>query len=476
MDIQLTSHQQRAFDRIKAWASNGQSDIFVLKGYAGTGKTTLVRFLLDFLEEKQLLEPVLLATTGRAARILASKSEAEAFTVHSHIYGFDVLEEGQKRKGEDTGQLTLNFSLKTCEKKTDKRFLFVVDEASMLSHLVNDGPTVAKFGTGNVLKDLFTFAAGHKILFVGDPAQLSPVAKSAFSPALDANFLQSFFKKTAQQVELTEIMRQAEDHAILSLATQLRKVIVKKESPDWEQVMAFEAPGIYRQKVQKYLIERYLKLVGPKWDQAIILCHSNKQAFFLNNNIRQAIFQKTPPHHLQVGELLMVAQNSYHVPLSNGDQVLVKKVSPGGRRAGLFFLDVEVMSVHDGQLHQTKLIHDFLFRPEPNLDPDKQRNLLIDFDKRARDRGWRRNSDIYKRSMREDPFLNALRAKFGYSVTCHKAQGGEWPTVFINLSKTLNMLTLETRFRWLYTAVTRAQQSLNLKPVWKGGPPKRRRF
>ncbi len=463
----LTPHQQIAFDRLKDFVRSDQFQVFVLKGYAGTGKTTLVRFLLDWMKEHSDYETVLLASTGRAAKVLASKAGCEAYTVHGHIYSFDVLEERQKftHDGRNEGQLTLNFELKSGP--VGRKTLYIVDEASMLSHLTNKQNSLTKFGSGNLLLDLFKFAGSNKILFVGDPAQLPPVADNPFSPALDASFLENHFHKSAGEVELTEIMRQREGHSILQLATTLRNIVLNDSEPDWEAVMGMEGSYIYRHFTGQLMVNAYLRQVGPAWDQALILTHSVKQAHFLNDTVRKTIYKGNPPHHLQEGELLMVTQNSYYVPLSNGDQVIVRKIRPVRRQGPFFFLEVEVEALHNREVYTTLLLHEFLFRQDANLDPEKQRALLIDFDKRARDNGLKRNSSAYKDAMLNDPFLNALRAKFGYVVTCHKAQGGEWPTVFINLSESLNLLDRETRFRWLYTAVTRAQNSLNLKPVFR---------
>ncbi|HHH49519.1 MAG TPA: DUF2075 domain-containing protein [Saprospiraceae bacterium] len=475
--MQLSPHQNQAFEKIKQFIQNSQQDVFVLKGYAGTGKTTLVKFLLDWMNGHCDYRPVLLASTGRAAKVLQSKAKFDAFTVHSHIYSFDVLEEKHLQKNTKTsGQLTLNFKLKT-PADSEQKTLYVVDEASMLSHLDNKQNTLTRFGSGNLLADFFRFVGTNKILFVGDPVQLPPpVGRNPFSSALSPDFLEKHFHKKVRSFELKEIMRQREGHAILDLASKLREVVMAKSNPDWEVLMKMEGRFIYRHFTQQIMINQFLKLVGPNWDKAIILTHSNKQAYFLNMSIRRTIFKKEPPMHLIVNELLMVSQNSYYVPLSNGDQVIVRKIRPAGKRAGFRFLEVEVEAVHNKEIYKTLLLADFLFRPEANLDPEKQKYLLIDFDKRARNNGWSRNSKEYKNAMRNDKYLNALRAKFGYAITCHKAQGGEWPNVFINLSETLNMLASETRFRWLYTAVTRAQDSLNLKPVWKKNKSAKRNF
>jgi ATP-dependent exoDNAse (exonuclease V) alpha subunit len=470
--MKLTKHQEAAFQKIQRFIASPTQQIFVLKGYAGTGKTTLVKFLLDFMAAQTEVEPILLASTGRAAKVLETKAKYEAFTVHSHIYSFEVLggQQGNPDKdwtAQESGQLTLSFALKSGPPQEEKR-LYIVDEASMLSDVANQQNTLTKFGSGNLLLDLLKFAGNNKIIFVGDPVQLPPpVGNNPFSPALDINFLTKRFKKEVVGFELLEILRQKEGHAILDLATRIRQLVTQKEYPDWEEVMAVKGALIYSLFTQNILIDRYLSVVGNHWDKAIILTHSNKQAFFLNINVRKKRYQGENPNHLMVGELLMIVQNSYHVPLANGDQVIVRRVRAAGRQAGFSFLRVEVEAIHNRAIYSTLLLGEFLFKPEANLDPEKQRGLLIDFDKRARKKGLRRNSKEYKDAMRNDEYLNALRAKFGYAVTCHKAQGGEWPNVFLNLSETLNMLDAETRFRWLYTAVTRAQEVLNLKPVWK---------
>lgn len=472
--MKLTAHQEVAFNRIKAFVNDPEKRVFVLKGYAGTGKTTLARFIVEWLDNSQNgWRAMLLASTGRAARILSTKTGWETDTVHGHIYRFDVLEEeGAPYAEEETGQLTLVFGLKTST--ATGRVLYIVDEASMISHLPSAGFHVAKFGSGVLLDDLFEFAGGeNKILFIGDPAQLPPVVeKGAFSPALFAEFLQKRYGVVAEEAELTEVLRQKEGHAILELATGIRNCLMRKEFGDWEAMMRYEGQGIFRPFTQQIMIKRYLERVRHGYDKAVILTHSNKQAYYLNITMRKILQGGYKPFP-EVGEVLLVTQNSYYVPLANGDQVILRSVEKGGIRKGIKFLKVTVEAVHNGEVYETLMIQDFLFNEAPNLSPDDSRKLLIDFDQRARKAGLKRNSEPYQDAMRQDPFLNALRAKFGYAVTCHKAQGGEWPHCFINLSDTLNMLDPETRYRWLYTAVSRAQQFLDIKPVYKGNVPRR---
>jgi ATP-dependent exoDNAse (exonuclease V) alpha subunit len=471
----LTPHQQQALDKIKTFINDPASKAFVLKGYAGTGKTTLVSYVVQWLEKHTDYSPVLLASTGRAAKVLADKTQKETETVHGHIYRFSVIEEKSSDKQDawnsSTGQLLLNFELRDAPLGIQK-YVYIIDEASMLSHIETSPEHLARFGSGNLLKDLFHFAAGnHKIIFVGDPVQLPPpVGKNPFSPALNEQFLKNNLSPGTVSIELQEILRQKEGHAILSLATQLRKCVVENNYTNWEDIMSQPGTFIYHPYTQDIMIARYLKAVASGWDKGIILTHSNKQAYYLNITMRKKLHGKFNPVP-KVGEVLMVVQNSYHVPLCNGDQVILENIRDAGTQVGFNFLEVRVRNVHDGNSYETYMLRDFLFSPEANLFPEDSKKLLVDFDKRARNRGLKRNSQDYLRAMRNDKYLNALRAKFGYAVTCHKAQGGEWPQVFLNLSDSLNNLDHETRFRWLYTAVTRAKQALDIKPLYKQPPP-----
>ncbi|HHS95591.1 MAG TPA: DUF2075 domain-containing protein, partial [Phaeodactylibacter sp.] len=369
-NMQLTPQQQHAFQQIKDFIRGTEHQIFILKGYAGTGKTTLIKFVLDWLEQTKTCRPILLASTGRAAKVLENKAKYQAGTVHGHIYSFDVMDTGTNNQdatlNPKTGQLSLNFSLKTAP-QADTKMLYIVDEASMLSHLANTQNTLTKFGSGNLLLDLFNFAQKHKIIFIGDPVQLPPPSgNNPFSPALDHNFLQQKFNKKTTSSELTQIIRQAQDNPILTLATTLRQCVNNKKYPNWEATLSIKNQHIQQLYTQNILTDRYLQCVGKRWDKAIILTHSNKQAFYLNKTMRSKIFKDQPPHHLIEGELLMVTQNSYYVPLSNGDQVIVRKVKAMEKRAGFAFLKVEIEAIHDHQIYNTLLLHDFLFKPEAN--------------------------------------------------------------------------------------------------------------
>lgn len=400
-------------------------------------------------------------------------------------------------------QLTLHFELKPPpDLPEDKRILYIVDEASMLSHLPGPGDPVAHFGSGSVLQDFFDFVGySNKVLFIGDPAQLPPVVeRGAFSPALYPPFIEEHFNRKAAGFEMTHILRQVADSPILQLAGSLRKRLQERQWEDWERpLIELKGSGIYHPYTQHIMIERYLKTIrAGGFEDAIIITHSNKQAYYLNRQIRMALFG-CAPFKPRVGEILLVAQNSYHVPLANGDQVIVREVAPITERRGIRFLEVKVEPLHARNLQfvvvggaeeqappseeepdeppvfKTQLLLDFLHSPDPNLQNDVARELLIDFDMRAREKGLKQNSPEYLEAMSQDQWLNALRAKFGYAVTCHKAQGGEWTHCFLNISETLEMLEPEQRFRWLYTAVTRARSRLDIKPIYRGNKPAHRK-
>ena len=473
-DRQLTPHQETVFSRLKSFITGNDHQVFLLKGYAGTGKTTLVSFLLKHLDtDAPEVTPVLMASTGRAAKVLNRKTGVEATTVHSHIYEFEGVNDGGAADDEDysekTGQLSLTFGVRQPSNDAKNRFLYIIDEASMLSHLESSGDHAARFGSGSMLADFFHFVGKHKVLFIGDPVQLPPpVGKEPFSSALDAPFLRQEYQLAVTEAELRDVIRQQADNPVLALATTLRGFVDRGETTrDWQPVMKNADYGFFTPYTQQLMADRYLAATKTDFASALIITHSNKQTHFLNGIVRAKRYQPDKLHRLQRNELLQVVQNNHLVPLANGDQVLVRDARPLGRSAGFFFLTIKAEDVNTGQVHEVPLLYDFLFDPRANFGAEDFRKLLIDFDRRARRRGLKRKSEGYLDAMREDKFLNALRAKFGYAVTCHKAQGGEWDTVFLNLSQSINVLDPESRYRWLYTAVTRASKTLEPKHIQK---------
>lgn len=466
LSMQLTTHQKQAFDSLKAFVPNQGVKAFVLKGYAGTGKTTLIGHLVKWLKEKHYT-PVLLATTGRAAKVLENKTGTQASTVHSCIYVFDEVagndESGKDAWESDTGQLFLNFDLRQGNVSVENA-VYIVDEASMISHEVSSQEHTARFGSGSLLDDFFRFSENRKVVFVGDPCQLPPIADNPFSGALDDHFLQRRYGIQAVSVELREILRQDAGSEILRIAGQFRDGIVNGTFQKYPKVKLPAGANAHLYNDDKALVAGYVeKLRSGGWDKAIMICNANWQCSRLNTNIRQMLGYRD---NLHAGELLMVVQNSYNVDLANGDQVLVEKATYDCNRAGLEFLNVTVRALHNQAQYHTKLIQNLLHSEEPGLGVEQVKKLLIDFDQRMRNRGIRRNSAEYRQFMLHDPYLNALRAKFGYAITCHKSQGGEWKHVYLNIYKSVYGMQGPNLYRWYYTALTRAQQHLHLNDGW----------
>ncbi len=465
--MQLTPHQQQALEQLKAFVQDDSMKAFVLKGYAGTGKTTLVGELVKWLKDKTKYDAVLLATTGRAAKVLQNKTGYPASTIHSCIYTFRQVdgkaEEEQDPWDSDTGQLFLNFGLKTdIEQHTDK--VYVVDEASMISQEIAKGIHTAKFGSGSLLDDFMHFSEDRKIVFVGDPCQLPPVADNPFSAALSASFLQRTYQIEVAGFELQEVLRQGAGSEILKIAGRFRESIVLERYEKYPKILLPKGNHAHLHRDHNVLLNKYYDQINKKGiENSIMIGYSNRQCNALNTEIRKRLYQRPD---LQVGDLLMVVQNSYTVDLVNGDQVKVLKVQKHKVQAGFTFLKVRVQGLHNQQVYDTLLIQDLLFNKNAGLLPDEAKRLLIDFDIRMRNREISRNSKMYKDNMMSDPYLNALRTKFGYVVTCHKSQGGEWPHVFLNIYKSLYGWKGPQLYRWYYTALTRASEHLHVNDGW----------
>ncbi|MCB9282937.1 MAG: AAA family ATPase [Lewinellaceae bacterium] len=464
--MQLTPHQQQAFDQLQKFLEDSIHQVFVLKGYAGTGKTTLVGLLADWLK-KERRHTQLLATTGRAAKVLQNRTGHPAITVHSCIFAFDDIsgepEQDQSSTLQTGGQLQLNFDLRPSD-IDPKDMVYIIDEASMISHEPARESHTARFGSGRLLHDLFEYADGRKVVFVGDPCQLPPIAENPFSSALNAGFLNKILGVKARETELTEIMRQRAHSEILHLASPFRESVRHEQYEQYPKV-------IQPKEAQASLVPNEFKLVndyvsrirGHQYGEAIMIGFSNWQINNLNQEIRKQLFPNT---QLQPQELLLVVQNSYDVELANGDQIILEKAEPAGHKAGLSFLKVQVRALHNDEVYETLLIQDLLYNKNPGLTPEETQRLLIDFHYRMREMGIQRKTDLYRQFMRSDPYLNALRAKFGYAMTCHKAQGGEWPHVYLNIHKSIYGMPRPNLYRWYYTALTRAQQHLHINDGW----------
>ena len=467
--IQLTNNQSAALQKLRNFSEEGGSRCFVLRGYAGTGKTTLVGYYVDWLEQHGF-EPVLLATTGRAAKVLATKTGRAATTIHGCVYVFNEMEE-QLPQADQSGQLTLQFGVRD-QPYYLKPVVYIVDEASMIANTASKGGQMARFGSGHLLRDFLSFSEGQRVVFVGDPCQLPPVSNDLFSPALSPRYLRDQYQVAVRYAELFEIVRQEEQSEILQLAGVFRHDIVKENYIKWPKLSVPREQAVHLMKNEHLLVAKYMEYLRRKeYDQAVMIVNANRHCRRLNHKIRMTLFNHKD---LRKGELLMVVQNSHLVPLSNGDQVVLESIQPHGKKAGFFFLEVKVRSIANGVIYQTLLIRDLLFNDYAGLQTEESKRLLIDFDKRMRNKGLSRKSEKYQEAMRTDPYLNALRAKFGYVITCHKSQGGEWPNVFLNIQKGVYALPSNALYRWFYTALTRASQKLYINDgFWIKGFAKR---
>ena len=426
--------------------------VFVLCGYAGTGKTTLVSALVRTLTALQR-KCVLLAPTGRAAKVFASYSEKGAFTIHKWIYR-------QKSIVSNTFTLSENLS---------KNALFIVDEASMIA---NGG--MSGFGSGALLDDLVEFVYsgdGCRLLLLGDTAQLPPVGEE-LSPALSPDYLRSMYLNV-MQMELTQVMRQSEDSGILSNATMLRRIIASGSTDALPNIRLKGFPDISIVTGENLIesIETEFGNVGI--EETIILCRSNKRANIYNEGIRRRILYRE--EELNRGDLLMVVKNNYYWReqigkvdkellekidfIANGDIAEIIRVGGSEEMYGFRFADVTLSFPDYDCEMEVKIILDTLTSESPSLTRDENERLFSAV--------WEDYSEIGSKrkrmeKLREDPYYNAMQVKYGYAVTCHKAQGGQWKTVFLDQGFIAPDGIGTDYYRWLYTAFTRASEKLYL--------------
>ena len=428
----------------------GQRDrVFLLRGYAGTGKTSLVAALVRLLDEVRV--PVtLMAPTGRAAKVFAQMAGHPAFTIHKCIYRqqkFNVEMEG--------------FALTENHRPG---VLFICDEASMISTLNEGSP----FGTGNLLDDLVEYVyatAGCRLLLVGDAAQLPPVGQKQ-SPALDAEQLRGYGLEV-MSIELTEVARQQLDSGILANATQLRNILMQ----GGEALLSL--PRVYYKMYQDVrCIDGYelLDCLSSSYrneglDDTIIITRSNARANRFNLGVRNQILDRE--EELSPGDRLLVVKNNYYwgrefdqLPfIANGDVVTVNRVRSTESFYGFRFARVDVtLSDYDIDTEVIVML-DTLTVEGPSLPLADQQRLFAEV---AQDYPECRNKRDLYRAIKENPYFNALQVKYAYCVTCHKSQGGQWQDVYLDVGY-INPDHLGTDFyRWMYTAFTRARKTLYL--------------
>lgn len=462
----LTQGQQVAFDTLKTFLLEDSSKVFILKGYAGTGKTTLMKKFITQMQEMNLSFS-LLASTGRAAKILANATNCEARTIHSEIYKFSdlnqdlekVVEKRETTKMDAFGQLYLNFELTPKEHEdNESTHFYIIDEASMISDLVDKNSTQALFGSGKLLTDLFKYDDKGKFIFVGDVCQLPPVSQS-ISPALSSNYIEETFDYKCQECELTEVVRQSAEVDIVRSAQKLRKLFYNPQPWKWAKFPMRGYKDIHVLNSQTTLISDYINRVNSLgYNNATLLCFSNKQCDITTQLLRPSFGHNS--HSLEVGDLLLITQNNLISGLMNGDLGVIEDVIIQERRAGLTFLKVTIKELFTQQVYSQLMIADVLYGNQTNLTQPQQKELYIDFYYRMQDNGIKQKSSAFKQCMLTDPYLNALRAVFGYALTCHKAQGGEWDYIYLDIPRNVPALEKPYVYQWVYTAMTRAKKGL----------------
>lgn len=445
-----TLEQEKAVKSLADFLFSHQSDsVFLLKGYAGTGKTSLIGALvktLDQLEQKCIL----LAPTGRAAKVFSHYARHSAFTIHKKIYR-------QRNFSNDMDNFSLDDNL-------HQQTLFIVDEASMIP---DDGLSGTSFGTGRLLDDLIQYVyagTGCRLMLIGDTAQLPPVGEEE-SPSLSADVLRGYGLQVHES-QLTEVVRQMHDSGILWNATELRRYIAEEEFFSLPSIRVEGFPDI-RVIPGNELIEAISDCYNSSgMDETIVVCRSNKRANIYNKGIRNSILERED--ELNSGDLLMVAKNNYFWTeqckeidfIANGDIAVVRRVRRTREAYGFRFADVVLaFPDYDDMELEVKLLLDTLHTDTPALPKEQNDKLFYSVLEDYADITVKRER---MKKMKADPHYNALQVKYAYAVTCHKAQGGQWKRVFLDQGYMTEEMLTPDYFRWLYTAFTRATETLYL--------------
>lgn len=490
-----TEGQKKVLRHLSAFIlTQKERPVYLLRGYAGTGKTTLVSTLVKTLPQIGM-KFQLLAPTGRAAKVMSKYTGTTALTLHKRLYRFQAVANGELRM--------------TRADNKAKNTVFIVDECSMISDQ-GDGFSWSRSLLDDLIEYVFSGSC-CKLLLIGDSAQLPPVGLD-ISPAMDFNILRNSFSLTIATFEMKEVMRQALESGILHNATHLRNIM----SPS---LQVSESPSQYQSQCQYHShsqcqcqchSQSHLPLLNINgfndiikidpmsfeellWqsfgdkrsnNDAVVICRSNKRANMFNQAIRSRVLQEEG--ELSTGERLMIVKNNYYwsspspvscspspvsqIPfLANGDMIEVTRINKIEEMYGFHFADVDIqlMDYKDTPTLSVKILLETLHSEAPALTDDENKRLYHAVEEdyldipRATDR---------RKAMRENPYFNALQVKYGYALTCHKTQGGQWRNVFVEAPYLHEEDTLGlSDLRWLYTALTRASEKVylvNFKDEW----------
>jgi len=427
---------------------NDNNSIFLLKGYAGTGKTYIISAVIKALNEFNI-RTILLAPTGRAAKVLSSFAQVPAYTIHKKIYR-------QKSTKDIFGKFVLDRNLYT-------NTIFIVDEASMLSNISNEQKI---FGSGNLLDDLISYVyskKGCKLILIGDDAQLPPVGMDN-SPALQTDTFTKY-NLNVYEYTMTEIVRQKSFSKIHENATLVREMINNKilNIPVFKTDENFQ--NINGKEVIDHIENAYSKY-GLR--ETLIINRSNKRSNIYNKEIRNSILGRE--EILEPGDILMVVRNNYYwtdnhyytLPfLANGDMVEVLKIKKWYEMYNYQFADVILYLIDYDEEIEARILLNTLNSDSPSLTEEENKELFYNIFKDFENVKPRKKAyELVKTNI----FYNALQVKYAYSLTCHKAQGGQWKCIFIDPGIYINEnLKLDiTTLRWLYTAITRSVEKVYL--------------
>lgn len=430
-------------------ASNDLKEVVLIKGFAGTGKTTVISSLYQTLASMGI-PPVLMAPTGRAAKVMAGYTGMPAYTIHKIIYR-------QKSSPDGTGSFVI-------DKNFHRNTFFIVDEASMIS---NENSENSVFGSGRLLDDMLEFVfsgVNCRLILTGDTAQLPPVGISV-SPALDPFTLKKY-GLTIREFILTDVVRQAEGSGILSCATLIRKQIENAGGGGFFNLQTGSFTDVER--ISGIDLTEYLSSCYDRYGlfETTVVTRSNKRANLFNKGIRSSILYRED--EIEKGDILMVVKNNYYwnsdFPaldfIANGDIAEVVTIKEYEELYGFRFANVRLRFVdYDNVELDCKIFLDTLTSETASMSSGQNRQL---FDAVSEDYAEIKNKRQRWERIRQNPYFNALQVKFAYALTCHKAQGGQWKAVFIDHGYLVEEMLDNEYYRWLYTAFTRSVEKLFL--------------
>ena len=457
----LTKQQQQVFDSIKEFMKTDAS-VFILRGYAGTGKTTMVKVIADYLAQEN--DVALMAPTGRAARVLSEKTGYEASTIHKAIYEKACV---VTKEVKDVAESEFKFVFPIHKSEHERKLVAIVDESSMVCSRKIEHELFV-FGTDNLLEDLLTFirpSFGGKVIFVGDPAQLPPVGEPA-SNALKAEYFIEHGLKVVE-AELTEVLRQKDDSVILKNAMMIRDLLKKKKR---NSLVLEEKKNDVETVSPDEFLNKYLdyRKESGKHD-SVVICYSNRAASKYNSDIRRSLYGDDVP--LRENDILLITHNNYRLGRMNGEFVPVLEIGARTQQSAPVYVQVGrdrkrvnitinfvqvIVPDGNGNPMRCMLIEDLLASDNASLSIDENRALYINFC--MRNPHLKQGTQSFAEALMTDAYYNAIRAKYGYAVTGHKCQGGEWGKVFVDYTDRTGLD--DDSLRWAYTATTRAQKTL----------------